>query len=149
MRLGSILIILLGLSIVLACTTPSESPVLEGPSVVRIPPPTEYPPFARMARISGELELRGAIDSTGTVLDVVVVSGPALRDLRAHASDWVYKWRFQPVPESSQRHFLVRVRYRLIEKGNQLPPPCAGCLTEIFTPTVDTVDPVGTNPDAE
>lgn len=149
MRLGSIFTVLLGVSIGLACTTPSGSPLLEGPTIVEIPPPTGYPPLARMARISGELDLRGSIDSTGKVLDCVVVSGPALRDLRAHASDWVYKWRFQPVPESSQRHFLVRVRYRLIEKGHELPPPCAGCLTEIFTPPSDTVDPAGTNLDAE
>jgi protein TonB len=53
-----------------------------------------YPPLARQARISGTVRLQAIIAKDGTVIELQVLSGPAL--LVQAATDAVRQWRYQP-----------------------------------------------------
>lgn len=132
------------LSLLAACSAPQDSPVIEGPSVLSISPAPPYPPMARMAGISGEMNLRGTLDSQGTVQTCTIESGPALRDLRTHALTWVRMWQFQPALSSGNRSFLVKVRYQLIEEGDGVHhPQYPWCVIGICHPTDSISDAAG------
>jgi protein TonB len=53
-----------------------------------------YPPIARLARVQGTVELRAIISKTGTVENLVVVSGQPM--LAAAAIEAVRQWRYRP-----------------------------------------------------
>jgi periplasmic protein TonB len=53
-----------------------------------------YPPIARQARVQGTVELRAIISKTGTVENLVVVSGHPM--LAAAAIEAVRQWRYRP-----------------------------------------------------
>ena len=53
-----------------------------------------YPPIARLARVQGTVELRAIISKTGTVENLVVVSGHPM--LAAAAVAAVRQWRYRP-----------------------------------------------------
>ncbi len=53
-----------------------------------------YPPIAQAARVSGTVVLRVTISASGSVEDVLVVSGPAM--LQQSALDAVRTWHYKP-----------------------------------------------------
>ncbi len=53
-----------------------------------------YPPIARQARVQGTVELRAIIGKTGTIENLVVVSGHPM--LAAAAIEAVRQWRYRP-----------------------------------------------------
>ena len=53
-----------------------------------------YPPIARAARISGTVVLHAVISTSGSVINLQAVSGPAM--LQQSALDAVQKWKFRP-----------------------------------------------------
>jgi protein TonB len=57
-------------------------------------PKPEYPPLARMARISGAVKLEAIISKDGTIQDLKVLSGHPL--LVKAALEAVERWRYQP-----------------------------------------------------
>lgn len=64
----------------------------EGNLVYRVQP--IYPPIARQARIQGAVELRAIISKTGTIENLVVVSGHPM--LVKAAIEAVRQWRYRP-----------------------------------------------------
>ena len=56
--------------------------------------PAQYPPMARQLHVEGEVLLSVNVDSSGTVSNIKVVSGPSL--LRTAATDCVKRWKYQP-----------------------------------------------------
>jgi protein TonB len=76
-------------------------------------PPPAYPPMARTQRLQGEVVLNVAIDDSGKVTKVSVISGHTV--FQQAAIDAVTRWRYeparlngQPVPSQAQ----VRVFFR-------------------------------------
>jgi periplasmic protein TonB len=63
----------------------------EGNLIHRVPP--SYPPIARQARIQGAVELRAIISKTGTIENLVVVSGHPM--LVQSAIEAVRQWRYR------------------------------------------------------
>jgi protein TonB len=57
-------------------------------------PKPEYPPLAKMARISGSVKLEAIISRDGTIQDLKVLSGHPL--LVKSALEAVQRWRYQP-----------------------------------------------------
>ena len=53
-----------------------------------------YPPIARAAGVSGAVVLHATISKTGTIEELVVISGPEM--LRAAAMEAVRSWRYKP-----------------------------------------------------
>ncbi len=53
-----------------------------------------YPPIARQARVQGSVQLRAIISKTGTIENLVVVSGHPM--LSAAAIEAVRQWRYRP-----------------------------------------------------
>ncbi|HUE53023.1 MAG TPA: energy transducer TonB, partial [Terriglobales bacterium] len=53
-----------------------------------------YPPIARLARVQGTVELRAIISKTGTIENLVVVSGSPT--LVKSAIEAVRQWRYRP-----------------------------------------------------
>jgi periplasmic protein TonB len=53
-----------------------------------------YPPLARQARVQGTVELRAIISKTGTIENLVVVSGHQM--LSTAAIEAVKQWRYRP-----------------------------------------------------
>ena len=53
-----------------------------------------YPPIARAARVSGTVVLHAVISSSGSVISLRAVSGPAM--LQQSALDAVQKWKYRP-----------------------------------------------------
>src|SRR5260221_883791 len=64
----------------------------EGNIIYRVQP--LYPPLARQARVQGTVELRAIISKTGTIENLVVVSGHPM--LVKSAIEGVRKWRYRP-----------------------------------------------------
>ena len=64
----------------------------EGNLIFRVQP--VYPPLARQARIQGSVELRAIISKTGTIENLVVVSGHPM--LVKSALEAVKQWRYRP-----------------------------------------------------
>jgi protein TonB len=64
----------------------------EGSLLHRVQP--TYPPIAREARVQGAVELRAIISKTGTIENLVVVSGQPM--LVKSAIDAVRQWRYRP-----------------------------------------------------
>jgi protein TonB len=64
----------------------------EGNLIFRVQP--VYPPIARQARIQGTVELRAIISKTGTIENLVVVSGHPM--LVKAAIEAVRQWRYRP-----------------------------------------------------
>ena len=64
----------------------------EGNLIFRVQP--VYPPLARQARIQGSVELRAIISKTGTIENLVVVSGHPM--LVKSAIEAVRQWRYRP-----------------------------------------------------
>ncbi len=64
----------------------------EGNVIFRVQP--VYPPLARQARIQGSVELRAIISKTGTIENLVVVSGHPM--LVKSAIEAVRQWRYRP-----------------------------------------------------
>jgi protein TonB len=64
----------------------------EGNLIYRVQP--EYPPIARQAGIHGTVELRAVISKSGTIENLVVVSGHPM--LLKSAIDAVRHWRYRP-----------------------------------------------------
>jgi TonB family protein len=69
-----------------------SSGVATGMLIKQTPP--IYPPIAKMARVSGTVQLEATISKTGTIEDLRVVSGPVM--LRQAAVDAVRTWRYKP-----------------------------------------------------
>jgi protein TonB len=53
-----------------------------------------YPPIAKAARVSGTVVLHAVISTTGSVIELHVVSGPAM--LQQSAIDAVKQWKYRP-----------------------------------------------------
>jgi protein TonB len=53
-----------------------------------------YPPIAKAARVSGTVVLQATISKTGTIMNLRVISGPAM--LQQAAMDAVRSWRYRP-----------------------------------------------------
>ena len=66
---------------------------VEGAKLIFGPKP-EYPPLAKMARISGEVRLDALISKDGTIQNLKVISGHPLLVSAAMAA--VQRWRYQP-----------------------------------------------------
>jgi len=54
----------------------------------------DYPAIARQARIQGQVQIDAILDEQGSVIDMRVVSGPAL--LYQAALDALKKWKYEP-----------------------------------------------------
>jgi periplasmic protein TonB len=54
----------------------------------------EYPTLARQARIQGQIQIDAILDEQGNVVDMKIVSGPAL--LQQAALDALKKWKYEP-----------------------------------------------------
>jgi periplasmic protein TonB len=77
----------------LAASTPLRiSRWAEGNLIYRVDP--RYPVLARQARIQGTVQLRAIISKTGTIENLVVVSGHAM--LVTAAVEAVKQWRYRP-----------------------------------------------------
>ena len=59
-----------------------------------------YPPLARQARVQGAVELRAIISKTGTIENLVVVSGHPM--LARSAMEAVRQWRYRPYQLNNQ-----------------------------------------------
>lgn len=125
--------------VLVGCSNPEGSALLEGPPVRSISPAPVYPPMARMARLSGELQIQGTLGSGGQVLTCHARSGPPL--LRPAAEAWVRQWSFQNRPEGSAV-FLVKVRFRMADDaGTEVYAQYPWCVTGVpFPPTHDPVE---------
>jgi periplasmic protein TonB len=64
----------------------------EGNLVYRVQP--NYPAIARQARVQGSVELRAVISKTGTIENLIVVSGHPMLSAAALAA--VRQWRYRP-----------------------------------------------------
>jgi protein TonB len=64
----------------------------EGNIIYRVQP--SYPPIARQARVQGAVELRAIISKTGTIENLIAVSGHPM--LVKSAIDAVRQWRYRP-----------------------------------------------------
>jgi len=64
----------------------------EGNIIYRVQP--SYPPIARQARVQGAVELRAIISKTGTIENLIVISGPPM--LSRSAIEAVRQWRYRP-----------------------------------------------------
>ena len=90
----------IGNSVDVAPPQPSPAPAqplkvshwAEGNIIYRVQP--SYPPIARLARVQGTVELRAIISKTGTIENLVVVSGPPT--LVKSAIEAVRQWRYRP-----------------------------------------------------
>ena len=100
------------LALGIACSPPEDTPVIEGPPLRSIGPAPNYPAMARMARISGEIQVGGTIDPEGLVTACEPIAGPPM--LRSTAVAWVRQWTFE-VPHTFGKPFLVKVRFRLAD----------------------------------
>ena len=124
--------------VLVGCSNPEGSALIEGPPIRSISPAPEYPPMARIARISGELQVQGTLGSGGQVLTCHALSGPPL--LRPAAEAWVRQWSFQSRPEGGSV-FLVKVRFRLADDaGTEAYARYPWCVTG--RPPLPEVDPV-------
>ena len=77
-------------------------------------PSPEYPPLARMARISGEVVIDSVIDTQGNVVEMEVVSGPAL--LYGAALKALATWKYEPTylnGEPTPIHMKVTVKFHI------------------------------------
>jgi periplasmic protein TonB len=64
----------------------------EGNIIYRVQP--SYPPIARLARVQGTVELRAIISTTGTIENLIAVSGHPM--LVKSAIEAVRQWRYRP-----------------------------------------------------
>ncbi len=62
--------------------------------------PPVYPPIAKVARVSGTVELQAIISKSGMIRDLHVVSGPPM--LQQAAVDAVQTWRYRPYKLNNQ-----------------------------------------------
>jgi periplasmic protein TonB len=69
-----------------------SSGVMNGNLLQKITP--RYPEIARQARISGTVVLQATISKTGQIINLKVVSGPAM--LQQAALEAVQQWRYRP-----------------------------------------------------
>ena len=92
-------------SILSAAAPPPPPPPAATPTRIRVggmveaaklinKPTPEYPPLAKMARISGMVKLEAIISKDGTIQDLKVLSGHPL--LVKSAMEAVQRWRYQP-----------------------------------------------------
>lgn len=94
------------------------SSMLEGSLIERVQP--AYPPFARTARIQGQVVLAATISKTGTIENLQVVSGHPM--LVRAALDAVSQWRYRPY---ILNHEPVEVETQIVVNfslGNQQGP---------------------------
>jgi len=61
-------------------------------AIVQRPP--EYPPLARQAHIQGEVRIDAVLDEQGNVIQMQIVSGPAV--LQQAALDALSHWKYEP-----------------------------------------------------
>jgi len=61
-------------------------------AIFQVPP--AYPPLARQARIEGQVQIDAVLDENGSVVEMKVVSGPAL--LYQAALEALRKWKYEP-----------------------------------------------------
>ena len=61
-------------------------------AIFQVPP--AYPPLARQARIEGQVQIDAVLDENGSVVEMKVVSGPAL--LYQAALEALKKWKYEP-----------------------------------------------------
>jgi protein TonB len=62
--------------------------------------PPNYPPIAKAARVSGTVVLQATISTSGSVINLHVVSGPAM--LQQSAIDAVRMWKYRPFMLNNQ-----------------------------------------------
>lgn len=133
---------LTALLLVVGCASPEGSPLIEGPSIRSISPAPPYPPMAAMARLSGEIQVRGTLGPEGQVLTCASISGP--RPLRPAAEAWVRQWIFQTA-QGEETSFQVKVRFRMADdKGTEALSRYPWCVTGT-SPALDTdpiIDPI-------
>lgn len=102
---GGVLGGVIGSSMSAAAPPPPPPPKPQAPKRIRVGgqvesaklifgPHPEYPPLAKMARISGTVRLDALISKDGTIQDLKVISGHPL--LVKAAMDAVSRWRYQP-----------------------------------------------------
>ena len=100
---NALLFMMLFVSVTVCCPTKvasqdgisSEKPqptVTEGKLLQRVEP--VYPPFAKLARITGTVVLQAVIAKDGLLKSIRVVSGPPI--LQQAAIDAVKQWKYQP-----------------------------------------------------
>ena len=103
------------------------------PPVLTAQPQVQYPPIARAAHVSGEVEVDFSIDSDGHTYAVQTISGPQM--LRGAVEGQIRHWTFQtPLPIGAQTSFRARYTFDLHGNGEDLeddldaPPftPCCG-----------------------
>jgi protein TonB len=83
------------------------------PRVLSAPEPL-YPPLAKQARVSGDVQVDAVIDTHGNVVEMQVVSGHPL--LIPAALDALRKWKYQPTilnDEPVAVQLIVTIRFRL------------------------------------
>lgn len=77
-------------------------------------PSPEYPPIARQARIEGEVLIDSVIDTQGNIVEMEVVSGPAL--LYSAALKALATWKYEPTylnGEPTPIHMKVTIKFRM------------------------------------
>jgi TonB family protein len=86
--------------------------------IVNLPPPV-YPPIARAARVSGDVEVSFQLRADGTVVTAEAVSGPPM--LRQAAIDGVKQAQFECKDcTGTLTSFSISYRFEMIDG-----PPCA------------------------
>jgi protein TonB len=86
--------------------------VREPKPIIQLKP--EYPALARQARIQGQVTIDAVLDEQGNVIEMKVVSGPAL--LQQAALDSLKKWKYEPTylnEEPISVQFIVAVNFQL------------------------------------
>lgn len=73
-----------------------------------------YPALAKMAHVSGDVQIEAVLDEQGDVTEMKIVSGPPL--LYQAALEALAKWRFEPTYLNDQPvsvQLIVTVSFRL------------------------------------
>lgn len=116
--------------------------VLSAHSQTSVPVPintdVRYPPIARAAHVSGDVEVRFRLEPDGSTSNIQEVSGPLML---SHAlASFIASWRFQtPLPLNADRNWTANFRFGL--RGEQEEdledqvdgPPAYPCCGDVIT----------------
>ena len=75
--------------------------------------PVVYPQMARMTRAEGNVVIDARVDESGRVVEMRIVSGPAL--FHQAAKDSLAQWRYQPALLNGKpiaTHLYVTIQFR-------------------------------------
>jgi len=121
---------------------PKVSPsVMAGQIITRVNP--KYPEDARKARIQGTVVLHAIIGTTGDVMSLQVVSGPA--ELRNSAIEAVQQWKYKPYllnGQPTEVDTTISVNYTIAgDSPSAMTPPCtskdSGCTMPVLLSAVE------------